>query len=328
MKIKGLIKNNVFRELLTEKMNKIGLDIEFIDYKKPLEPQLVEANVIVNGFDNIDKSILDFCPKLKLVQQSGIGVDSIDVKACTTKGIYVANVPMANAISVAEHTLFLILYLAKNIKSGTNEDGNNISSILTSRIPHYPGTEIYGKTLAIIGLGVTGIEVAKRAKAFGMRVEAVTKHPFTKTEGSNKKYFVDSINSTDKLPEILANSDIISIHTPLTNETEGMIGFKELRLMKTSAYLINVARAHIVDKDALFSALSTKEIAGAAFDVYWDEPAETNEKLLSLDNFVLTPHIAGWTTEAIDTITKIITINIERISHGQIPLTLINQELI
>ncbi|MDQ6723986.1 MAG: phosphoglycerate dehydrogenase, partial [Thermoproteota archaeon] len=305
----------------------IGLDIEFIDYKQPIESQLADANIIVNGFNNIDKSILDICPKLKLVQQSGIGVDGIDVKACTNRGIYVANVPMANAISVAEHTIFLILYLAKSIKNRPDKDGN-ISIKLTSNMQHYPGTEIQGKTLAIIGLGVTGIEVAKRAKAFGMTVDAITKHPFTKTEGSNKKYFVDSISGTDKLHEILANSDIVSIHTPLTNETERMIGPRELRLMKTSAYLINVARAHIVDKDALFLSLTNKEIAGAAFDVYWNEPADLNEEFLKLDNFMLTPHIAGWTTEAIDTITKIITINIERISRGQVPLTIVNQELI
>ena len=196
------------------------------------------------------------------MQQSGIGVDGIDVKDCTNRGIYVANVPMANAISVAEHTIFLILYLAKSIKGGPNKYANP-SSNLTSKMQYYPGTEIQGKTLAIIGLGVTGIEVAKRAKTFGMKVNAVTKHPFTKTEGSNKKYFVDSISGTDKLHEILANSDIVSIHTPLTNETERMIGPKELRLMKTSAYLINVARAHIVDKDALFLSLTNKEIAGS-----------------------------------------------------------------
>ena len=314
-------------EFLDNEMNKIGYNIEFVDYKKPLEPQLVDANIIINGFNNIDKSILDLCPKLKLVQQSGIGVDSIDVKACTIRGIYVANVPMANAISVAEHTLLLILYLAKNIKSDINEVGN-ISSVLISKKQSPLGMEVHGKTLAIIGLGVTGIEVAKRAKAFGMRVEAVTKNPFTKTEGSNKKYFVDTINGTDKLDEILSKSDIVSIHTPLTKETEGMIGSKELRLMKKSAYLINVARAHIVDKQALYSALINKEIAGSAFDVYWNEPADPSEKLLGLDNFVLTPHIAGWTREAIDTITKIITINIERVSRGQIPLTIVNQELI
>ncbi|MBA3750667.1 MAG: hypothetical protein H0X03_07250, partial [Nitrosopumilus sp.] len=188
--------------------------------------------------------------------------------------------------------------------------------------------EVYGKNLAIIGLGVTGIEVAKRARAFGMRVDAVTKHPFTKTEGSNMKYFVDSISGTDKLQEILANADIVSIHTPLTNETEGLIGDMELGSMKNSSYLINVARAHIVDKDALYHALINKEIAGAAFDVYWNEPADPNEELLKLDNFILTPHIAGWTTEAIDSIIKIIIINIERVSRGQVPLTIINQELI
>jgi D-3-phosphoglycerate dehydrogenase / 2-oxoglutarate reductase len=314
-------------EFLDNEMNKIGYSIEFVDYEKPLEQQLADANIIINGFNNIDKSILDLCPKLKLVQQSGIGVDSIDVKDCTKRGIYVANVPMANAISVAEHTLLLILYLAKNIKSDVNEEGN-ISSVLISKKQSPLGMEVHGKTLAIIGLGVTGIEVAKRAKAFGMRVEAVTKNPFTKTEGSNKKYFVDFINGTDKLDEILSKSDIVSIHTPLSKETEGMIGSKELRLMKKSAYLINVSRAHIVDKQALYSALINKEIAGAAFDVYWNEPADPSEKLLGLDNFVLTPHIAGWTIEAIDTITKIIKINIERVSRGQVPLTIVNQELI
>jgi D-3-phosphoglycerate dehydrogenase len=327
LKIKGLLKNNVFMEFLAKELNKIGTDIEFVDYTKPLEPQLSDANIIVNGFNNIDKSILDLCPKLKLVQQSGIGVDSIDVKACTMRGIYVANVPMANAISVAEHTLFLILYLIKNIKSDSNKEGN-LSGVLVSRKQSPLGREVHGKTLAILGLGVTGIEVAKRAKAFGMRVDAVTKNPFTKTEGSNKKFFVDTINGTDKLHEILAKSDIVSIHTPLNKETEGMIGPQELRLMKTSAYLINVARAHIVDKQALFSALINKEITGAAFDVYWNEPADPNEELLRLDNFVLTSHIAGWTREAIDTITKIIAINIERVSRGQVPLTIVNQELI
>ncbi len=327
VKIKGLIQNNVFMEFLDKQIKRMGLAIEFADYKKPLESQLVEANIIVNGFNDINKSILDSCPELKLVQQSGIGVDGIDVKECTNRGIYVANVPMANAISVAEHALFLILYLAKNIKSGANK-GGSLSSISTAKTKGSPTLEIHGKTLAIIGLGVTGIEVAKRAKAFGMRVDAITKNPFTKTDGSNKKYFVDSINGTDKLHDILSKADIVSIHTPLNNETQDMIGSNELKLMKTSAYLINVARAHIVNEDALYLALTNKEIAGAAFDVYWNEPADPNDKMLKLDNFILTPHVAGWTTEAIESITKIIAINIERVSRGQVPLTIVNQELV
>jgi D-3-phosphoglycerate dehydrogenase len=315
-------------EYLDKQIKKIGLDIEFVDCQKPIEPQLDDAKIIVNGFSSIDKSILDACPDLKLVQQSGIGVDGIDVKECTTRGIYVANVPMANAISVAEHTLFLILYLAKNIKNRANVAGNQQPGTPPTKIKGHPAVELLGKTLAIIGLGVTGIEVAKRAKAFGMRVEAVTKNPFTKTEGSNKKYFVDSINGTEKLQEILARADIVSIHTPLNNETQGMIGTRELKLMKNSAYLINVARAHIVNKDALYLALTNKEIAGAAFDVYWTEPADPNDEILKLDNFFLTPHIAGWTAEAIDSITKIIAINIERVSRGQVPLTIVNQKLV
>ncbi|MEJ7642171.1 MAG: NAD(P)-dependent oxidoreductase [Candidatus Nitrosocosmicus sp.] len=327
MKIKGLLQNDAFKDFLDKQMKRIGLVIEFVDYKKPLEPQIADANIIVNGFNNINKSILDLCPELKLVQQSGIGVDSIDVKECTTRGIYVANVPMANAVSVAEHALFLILYLAKNIKSITHKD-ISLSSISTTNTKYNPTVELQGKTLAIIGLGVTGIEVAKRAKAFGMRVDAITKNPFTKTEGSNKKYFVDSINGTDKLQEILAKADIVSIHTPLNNETQNMIGPKELKLMKSSAYLINVSRAHIVNKEALHLALADKEIAGAAFDVYWHETTDPNDKILKLDNFILTPHIAGWTAEAIESITKIISINIERASRGQVPLTIVNQELV
>src|ERR1044072_7657018 len=124
VKIIGLLQNVTFIEFLAKKMNQIGFDMEFADYKKPLKPQIADATIIVNGFSSIDKSILDSCPKLKLVQQSGIGVDSIDIKECTNRGIYVANVPMANAISVAEHTIFLILYLAKNIKGKTSKEGN------------------------------------------------------------------------------------------------------------------------------------------------------------------------------------------------------------
>ncbi len=327
MNIKGLFRGFSFKESLTRKLKQFGLEIEYVNIDSPLESQLADAQVIVNGFYNIDKSIIDACPNLRLVQQSGIGVDNIDIKHCTFRGIYVANVPLANAISVAEHTLFLMLYLAKNV-SGKNASDSAAGSLLYKRSKEIMGTELHGKTLAIVGLGVTGLEVAKRARNFGMRVEAVTKHPFAKTEGIDKKYFVDDLIGTDGLAETLARADIVSIHTPLTNETEAMFGEKELSMMKKSAYLINVARAHIVDKRALFLALSIKKIAGAAFDVFWTEPPDRNDSILTLDNFVLTPHIAGWTSEAIDAITRIIAINIERMSRGEVPLTVVNQELL
>jgi D-3-phosphoglycerate dehydrogenase / 2-oxoglutarate reductase len=126
----------------------------------------------------------------------------------------------------------------------------------------------------------------------------------------------------------LARADIVSIHTPLTEETKDMFGEKEFGVMKKSAYLINVARAKIVNKDALFNVLRAQKIAGAAFDVYWKEPPDPEDQLLSLENFMLTPHIAGWTAEAIETITRIISINIERMSRGEAPLTVVNKELL
>jgi len=323
MKIKLLINSNVLEAILSAKLNEVGLtDSDIIDYNKPLLPQLVDADVIVNDFSKIDKTLIDGCPNLRLVHQIGIGYDNVDVAYCTSKSVYVANVPLANAVSVAEHTMFLILYLAKNMKGTSTNTG---TSILESRLAGVLGSELQGKTITIIGLGATGLEVAKRAKSFGMHVVAMTKNPSLKKP--EKEYFVDSIGGLETLSESLARADYVSLHTPLTAETRSMIGKKELSLMKKSSFLINVARAPIVDREALFTELSSKKISGAAFDVFWEEPADSNDKLLKLDNFVLTPHTAGWTHESVDAIARIITTNIERISQAQVPLTIVNSEL-
>ena len=319
-----MIQNLEFKQQIARKAVKSNIRIEFIDYDESIIPQIQDSDILINSFDKIDKSFIDSCPQLKLVQQSGIGVDGIDIDYCSRKGIYVANVPMANAISVAEHTFLLMLYLVKNIKINLFDSQANTSSFVR-RQQDRMGSELLGKTLLIIGLGVTGIEVAKRAKAFGMKVIAVTKHPFTKTEGGDKKYFVDNLYGVDKLMEVIQRADITSIHVPLNRETENMIGSDELKLMKQSAYLINVARAQVVNKDALLKSLKEGNIAGAAFDVFWKEPVDSKDELLKLDNFLLTPHIAGWTHEAIDSITDIIFINIERVLRGQLPLTLVNK---
>lgn len=324
MKIKALVQNPDFKQRIAEKLKHSNLPVEFVNYKESLIPQIQDSEILINSVDRIDKQIINSCPHLKLVQQSGIGVDSIDINYCSEKGIYVANVPMANAISVAEHTFFLILYLCKNIKLNSYSSSVNSGSFVR-RMPDQMGIELSGKTMLVLGLGVTGIEVAKRAKAFGMKVVAVTKHPYTKSEGGDKKYFADNIYGVEKLLQILPNVDIVSIHTPLNNETENMITKKELDLMKKSAYLVNVARAPVVNHDDLLHSLREKNIAGAAFDVFWHEPADQSDGLLQLDNFLLTPHVAGWTYEAIDSISDIIRINIERMIRGQAPLTLVNR---
>ena len=324
MKIKLLIRSSDLNGILLALLNQVGLTGETIDYDQPLLSQIIDAEVIVTGFSKIDKKIVDACPNLKLVHQTGIGVDNVDVGYCTSKSIYVANVPLANAVSVAEHTLFLILYLAKNLKAISS---TTRPSLLERRVAGILGSEVQGKSLTIVGLGATGLEVAKRAKSFGMQVVAVTKNPFLKKPGIDKVYFVDNLGGPEILSESIARADYVSLHTPLTEETRNMIGAKELGLMKKSAFLINVARAPIVDREALFTALWNNKISGAAFDVFWEEPADPNDKLVKLCNFVLTPHIAGWTTESIDSIARIIATNIGRFWQGLVPLTVVNSEL-
>lgn len=312
-------------EILTEELSKIGLQATQADYKKPLLPQITETEILINGLGKIDKDVIDNCHRLKLVQQIGAGTDNIDIDYCTNKAILVANTPATNNISVAEHTLFLILYIAKKIKGAAK-------GLMKVRVQSVLGSELYGKTLLVIGLGAIGTEVAKRATAFGMRVIAVTKFPIsvltepsssssvlqrshldphqrasdTSRQGSNlgQRYrdgdvnanlnltFVNEIHGTEKLLSLIPVADYVSLHTPLTMETRA-IKSREIDLMKRSAYLINVARAQIVDRDSLYTALLNRDIAGAAFDVFWQEPADPDDRLLKLDNFVLTPHIAG-----------------------------------
>ena len=332
MKISILTYASGIKENLYDKLKAMRLAVNIVDYNKPIEDQISESNILINGLGQLNKSIIDMCPKLKLVHQIGTGTDNIDVSYCTSKSIYVANVPHVNKISVAEHTIFLMIYLAKNIKHA--QEG-----ITQRRVVNVLGTELYDKTLTIVGLGSIGAEVAKRAKAFGMNIIAITKRPqlrnkivqnVTFTGKSNYTHILDSFAVVDQIRGIedleyaLTKSDYISIHTPLNNETESMIGVKEFSLMKRSCYLINVSRAHIVDKNALLQALTSRKIAGAGFDVYYEEPANPSDKLLKLDNFIYTPHIAGWTMEATEITTNVILNNIHLLLQGNKPHTVVN----
>ena len=161
MRIKILTRASELKEGLISKLNEIGLVGEEVNINQPIIPQLIRCRCTVNGFSKINKSIIDASPKLKMVHQSGIGVDNVDVDYCTSKSIYVANVPLANAVSVAEHTIFFMLYLAKNIKNVIDSDNVTMTSLMTKREATILGSELQAKTLFIIGLGATGIEVAK-----------------------------------------------------------------------------------------------------------------------------------------------------------------------
>jgi D-3-phosphoglycerate dehydrogenase / 2-oxoglutarate reductase len=327
MKIKILSLAFRLNEILSLHLDRVGFKAETVDYSKPLLPQIEEADILINGLGQVDRSIIDVCHKLRMVHQVGTGIDNVDVDYCTSRSIYVANVPKANSVAVAEHTLFLMIYMAKNMKSAGR-------GLMQRRVLNVLGSELQGKTLLVIGLGYTGSEVAKRANAFGMKVIAVTKHPDKKeitrsgdnrSDRNERPYdFLDHLTGPNNLSRYLSDADYVSLHTNLTDETRDMIGIEEFKLMKRTAFLINVARAPIVDREALYTALYNGTIAGAAFDVFWEEPANPHDRLLQLDNFVLMPHIAGWTRESASVAAEVITKNIEKVAHGEAPLTAVN----
>ena len=243
--------------------------------------------MIVRSATKVRKEIIDAATNLKLIIRGGVGIDNIDVEYAKSKGIEVRNTPAASSISVAELTIAHMLALIRYIPRGTRSLKEN-----KWEKKKLKGRELYGKTLGIIGIGRIGREVAKRALCFGMNV--IVYDPYIKeVEGLDLK-FVD-------FNETITNADFITIHTPLTEETHHLLSDKEFAKMKEGVYIINCARGGIIDEDALYRAINSGKVAGAAFDVFEKEPPEGN-KLLTLDNFIATPHIGASTSEAQDRI--------------------------
>jgi len=242
--------------------------------------------LIIRSGTTVTKKVLDAGKKLRVVGRAGVGVDNVDVPYATEKGILVMNTPSANIISAAEHSLAMMMSLARNIPWAhmSVHKGEWKRSKFT-------GIELYGKTLGIIGVGRVGGEIAKRAKSFEMTM--IGYDPFL------PKDVADSLGvRLTTLEDVLKNSDIMTIHTPLLPETKNMISTPQFKMMKKNALLINVARGGIVNEDDLYTALKDKVIAGAAFDVFVDEPLKEGCKLLELDNLITTPHLGASTVEA------------------------------
>ena len=214
------------------------------------------------------------------------GVDTIDVAAATERRIPVLTAPAGNTISAAELTMALLLALARKIPAA---DRSMKAGEWDKK--SFTGTELYKKTLVLVGAGKIGGEVAKRARAFGMRV--IVYDPFLTAERA-KALDVE----LGALEEAIALADVVSVHVPLTAETRGLIGAAQLATLKPSALLLNVARGGVVDEDALLAALLAKKLAGAALDVFNDEPLPADHPFRTLPNVILTPHLGASTSEA------------------------------
>ena len=241
--------------------------------------------LLIRSGTRVTADVIDSATHLKVIGRAGVGVDNIDVEAATRNGVLVVNTPTGNTIAAAEHTIAMLLALARNIVPA------GISLInRTWERNNFIGVELYGKIFGTIGLGRIGREVAKRAQAFGMQLIAYD--PFI-TPNAAERIGVRLVDRETLFKE----SDFISIHTILDAETYHSIGTAEFELMKPTGRLINCARGGIIDETALYIALKEKQIAGAALDVFENEPA-TDSPLLELDNFLALPHLGASTTEA------------------------------
>ncbi len=281
--------------LVADKIAQEGIDMlsqyAQVDVKlKQKEEQIIpiikdyEA-MIVRSQTRVTAGIIEAGPKLQVIGRAGVGVDNIDIDAATRRGIIVVNAPTGNTISAAEHTIALMLALARNIPQANK----SLKSCLWRR-SDFMGTEVKGKTLGIIGLGNVGSEVAVRAHGFDMKV--MGHDPFISTERAANLQ-VELV----PLEQLFKDSDFITLHIPLTESTKGFIGVKEIAMMKPAARIINTARGGLIDEEALVKAIDEKKIAGAAIDVFAKEPC-TESILFKNDNIIVTPHLGASTTEA------------------------------
>ncbi len=280
-----------------------------VDIKLGLKPEQLAAIIgdyealIVRSESKATAEVITRGGKLRVIARAGIGVDNIDLEAATAKGIVVVNAPAGNVISAAEHTIALILASARHVpqaharlKSGDWQRAE------------FMGTEIKNKILGIIGLGNVGSEVAKRAQGLQMRI--IAHDPFVSPDYAHTMG-VELVS----LEYLLGESDFITLHLPLTVETKGFIGTGELALIKPSARLINCARGGLIDEEALYQAIEQGRVAGAAIDVFAEEP--TASPLLKSSKVILTPHLGGSTIEAQVNVAVDAAEQIIAVLHGQ-----------
>ena len=251
-----------------------------------LAGELADADgLVIRSATKATAALLEKSPKLRVIGRAGVGVDNVDVEAATHRGIVVMNTPGGNAVSVAEHTLALMLGSARAVPQAN-------ASIQAGRWEKsgFSGTEMLGKTLGLVGLGRVGTEVARRARALEMKVLAYD--PYV-TPAAAREVEVELVS----LDELLQRSDVVSLHTALNSTTDKMINAAAIAKMKKGARLVNCARGELIDEAALAEALKSGQLAGAALDTFAVEPPK-NSPLVGLPNVIATPHIAGSTAEA------------------------------
>jgi len=277
---------------------------------------LAQAQYLITAAFPITRQLMEKAPNAKLIQKTGAGVDNIDLVAAAEMGIMVSSTPGANSNSVAEMTIGMILCLYRKLHFLDRETKQGKWLMFEHRPFMF---EIRNKTHGIIGMGNIGREVAKLAKAFGAKI--IYYDAYRMPEDREKELGVIYA----PLNELLANADIVSVHVPLLPETRNMIGQEQLKLMKTNAVLINVARGNIVDEQALAEAIKNGGLLGAALDTFASEPVNKDNPLFQFDNVLVTPHIAGGTCDVLKMVLYLSFQNIKKVESGALPDNLIKK---
>ncbi len=284
--------------LVTDLLSEVGLVMLREEFEVDVRPELAAAGLAeaIGGYDalivrsatKVTAAVIEAGTNLKVVARAGIGLDNVDVEAATRRGVLVVNAPQSNVLSAAEHTMALLLALARSIPQAHAELVGG-----TWARERFQGVELHGKTLGIVGLGRVGTMVAQRAQAFGMRLIAFD--PYVSAQRAKQL----AVEVLPDLTAVLVQSDFVTIHLPKTPETDGLIAAPEFSLMKPTARIVNTSRGGIVAEGALVEALRNGVIAGAALDVFEEEPV-TSHPLFGLPNVVVTPHLGASTQEAQD----------------------------
>jgi len=286
---------------------------------KSLPEFIADAHAIAVRVAKIDRELLEQAGNLMIIAKHGVGYDNIDIEAATEKKVVVISTPQDNAESVAEHNLGLMLSISKKI---TMSDRALRENRLGPR-EEYTGTELKDKTMGLIGIGRIGATLAHQCRA-ALNMNVIAYDPYVSREKA-KQLGATKIENVD---EVLKAADYVAICVPLTAETANLIGARELSLMKPDAFLINSSRGGIVDEKALYDNLSKGGIAGAAIDVFLKEPPASDHPLLSLDNFIGTPHIAGGTREAMKRMATTVAEEILRVFRGERPKFPVNPQVL
>lgn len=290
-KIKVAVPNNAFSnnitliEELKEKFSSVTINTEGKRYGgRDLIDFIGDADAVIVGLEDYNKYIIDSCPSVKFVAKYGVGLDNVDIDYCREKGIKIGWTAGVNKLSVAEMAIGYMLMLSRNLYVTSNQLKHEIWN-------KSGGANLSGKTVGIIGAGHIGKELIRLLRPFGCRI-------LVNDIIDQEEYYASvSVESVEK-DHLFRESDIITLHTPHTLKTHNMVDAEALAMMKSSAIVLNTARGELIDLDALKNALKSKLIAGAAIDVYYQEPPEDPE-LIEIENLINTPHIGGNSKESI-----------------------------